>query len=112
MLQAPEKRKNAIQAQFSLSYGLARSLLTNGSIATIAATRTTIGDPGLTEFENSNTPAGFVYGISLQLIEKSPTFGAALFDFKKSLDCPTGRKLKNLLAFNLYGDPSMAWRVP
>ncbi|MDP7032981.1 MAG: C25 family cysteine peptidase [Planctomycetota bacterium] len=90
---------------------LAHGLMANGSIATIAATRVTSGGP-VSSYVNSNTPAGFVYGISERMIQDRVSFGAALYDFKRGLSCPRGAQLQNLFAFNLYGDPAMRLRVP
>jgi hypothetical protein len=75
----------------------------------VAATRPTFGGGIVSDFEGSNTPAGFLYGVSTRMITRGGSFGSVFYEFKSTLDCPNGNKLNNVMAFNLYGDPSTNW---
>jgi len=95
---------------------LAARLLANGGIGVVGAAGTSYRTNGQTEFEETRSNAGIAYGLIESLVENSyKAFGDALYEVKADLGMPDGSSgtfYKNLLVFNLYGDPSMQWRAP
>lgn len=88
------------------SSNLSYSLLKNGAIAAIGATRYSWYSPGQTSFAGSDSSAGMTYDFSVQIINGNKDFGTALFLVKEgqpSHDC----WWMNFTDFNLYGDPSL-----
>jgi hypothetical protein len=88
------------------SSNLSYSLLKNGAIATIGATRYSWYSPGQTSFAGSDSSAGMTYDFSVQIIEEGDDFGTALFMVKEGQPSHESWWM-NFTDFNLYGDPSL-----
>jgi hypothetical protein len=86
---------------------LAYSILKNGGISTIAATRESYYAVGQTDFENSASNAGLSYAFANNLIKDGMSAGDALMLAKSSLVYDCHAWLINLTVFNIYGDPSL-----
>ncbi len=87
---------------------LAYSLLKNGAIATIGATRVSWYYRGQTYFDGSPSNAGLTYEYAQRLINDEMTCGYALYDVKQSVKFFNDAELwMNFTDFNIYGDPSI-----
>ena len=82
---------------------LSYSLLRNGCIGTIGATRVSWYYPGQTNFIGSTSNAGMTYEYAKRLIEKEMDSGHALYEMKQVL---IPGIWMNFTVFNIYGDPS------
>jgi len=94
---------------------LAAQLLQNGAIATVAATETAYYSAGaITSYETATSGGGIVYRFIKHLFDDYPCpLGKALYEAKNDMGLPAeGPYYGNLLVFNLYGDPTMEWKVP
>jgi len=94
---------------------LAAHLMQNGAVATVAATKNTHFSCGvITAYETATSDAGIGYRFIQHLFDDSPcSFGEALYEAKNDLGLPSkATRFKNLLVFNLYGDPAMEWIAP
>jgi len=93
---------------------LSAELLHHGAIATVAASKNTHFSPQTkSEYCGSTTDAGIGYGVILRLTKTTCAFGKALYDTKATYSLPSSPAYyKNLLVFNLYGDPAMEWYAP
>ncbi|MCK4886359.1 MAG: hypothetical protein KAS96_03165 [Planctomycetes bacterium] len=91
----PENRRN-------ISY----SLLLNGGIANVGATR--VSWRSGTQFEGSGNNAGMAYEYIERLVEEAMTAGMAFYEMKRTVSFYWG----NLTTFNLYGDPSLRLSPP
>ncbi|MBN1999147.1 choice-of-anchor D domain-containing protein [candidate division KSB1 bacterium] len=90
------------------SSNLAYSLLKNGAIATVGATRVSWYYRGQTYFSGSPSNAGLTFEYASRLISKEMTCGYALYDLKQALNFFQDAELwMNFTDFNLYGDPSI-----
>lgn len=86
---------------------LSYSLLKNGAIGTVGATRVSWYFPGQTEFAGSASNSGMTYEYAGRLITDNMSSGTALHDMKQYLS-PTGAELwMNFTVFCLYGEPSL-----
>ncbi len=88
------------------SSNLSYSLLKNGSIAAIGASRVSWYSKGQTIFSNSNTNTGLAYDFTRELVSEGKTIGEALFAVKED-SCSINAWWMNYTDFNLYGDPSL-----
>ncbi|GAK57195.1 fibronectin type III domain protein [Candidatus Vecturithrix granuli] len=86
---------------------LTYSLLKNGGIGTVGATRVSWYSIGQTSFAGSATNSGMTYEYSKRLITDEMNSGDALHDLKQLLN-PNGNSLwMNFTVFCLYGDPAI-----
>lgn len=99
---------SCLTAHPETSYNLAYSLLKNGGICTIGATRVSWGIVYLTSFFGQDDHAGFAAEYTSRLIENSFDAGHSLFSCKQGL-VPTQPTLwMNYTDFNIYGCPALA----
>ena len=93
---------------------LAHHLLRNGAVAALAASSASSYTVGESRFEHSYSSSGWAYQFVKLLVQNNPiSLGAATYESKSFLgfEPETGRLSKNLVVFNLYGDPGLSWRV-
>lgn len=81
---------------------LGYSILKNGGIGTVAASRNGWYWVGESNFTNSSSVGGMSYQYARRLVERK-TIGQAIWDSKEAL----GYWQKNYFVYNLYGDPSV-----
>jgi hypothetical protein len=81
---------------------LAYSILKNGGIATIGATRLSWYWVGENDFRNSSSIGGLGYQFAKRISEKQ-SVGQALYDTKEAMSFWK----ENYYVFNLYGDPAV-----
>ena len=86
---------------------LAYSLLMNGAVGTIGATRESWYHSGDTTYVNSTTIAGFAYQYTRLLVKQSNLAGDALRLLRSHLTFGWETRWANFLLFNLYGDPAI-----
>ena len=86
---------------------LGYSLLKNGCISTVSASRVSWYQPGQTSFAGTATNSGMTYEYSKRLITEEMRAGNALNDLK--LDIAPGDEVlwMNYLGFNVYGCPAV-----
>lgn len=91
------------------------SLMNNGAIATVSATRTSYGwsddglmDLHLSDFSKSATMAGYNFSFNKKIIEERRTVGEAMLETKSRVYPITWENWSNCLMFSIYGDPSVA----
>jgi hypothetical protein len=91
------------------SNNLGYSLLKNGCVSTIAASRVSWYEQGQTSFAGTPTNAGMTYEYASRLIQYEMPAGDALNDLKVDVSIPSGDDVlwMNYLDFNLYGDPAV-----
>jgi hypothetical protein len=84
------------------------SLLKNGGVATVAATRVSWFNTGVGygDFDGSTTNSGIGYEFASRVADLQPA-GMALFDAKTSMNPASDTRLMNYYDFNLYGDPAL-----
>jgi len=87
---------------------LGYSLLKNGAIATVAATRVSWYYVGQTSYNNSPSNAGMTYEYAERLIGNNSSCGEALLDLKQSLSFYSESLWMNFCVFNVYGNPATA----
>ncbi len=80
---------------------LGYSILKNGGIGTVAASRNGIYWVGETNFTNTASVGGLGYQYAKRIVERK-SLGQALYDTKEYL----GFWVQNYYVYNLYGDPS------
>lgn len=85
---------------------LAYSLLKNGAIGTVGATRVCWYTPGQTSFNNSATGPGMTYEYARRLIQSKMASGYALYYIKNQLYPSDRDEWMNFAVFNLYGCPA------
>ena len=84
------------------------SLLRNGAVAFIGATRESIYFPGWKDLNDGGNMA-INYNFLKHLISENKTIGAALYDaLIYSWDFDETPVFRNMLVFNIYGDPSLS----
>jgi len=88
------------------SSNLGYSLLKQGAIGTVSATRVSWYYPGQTVFTNSTSNAGMSYHYAINLIREHMPCGEALFTMFSGLSRGIWM---NHLVFVLYGDPSVSY---
>jgi hypothetical protein len=89
------------------SNNLAFTLLQNGCVGTIAATRVSWYYIGQTTYAGSHSNAGMAYEFSKRIVNEKKEAGEALSLVKSSIDPGYNWFWQNWLGFNLYGDPSI-----
>ena len=94
------------------SNNLGSSLLKNGAIATVGATRVSWYGPEQVTYEGTNSNQGMVYEYAKRLVSKGMKCGYALHDMKQELYISNGEYAPefwmNYTDFCLYGDPEVA----
>jgi len=86
---------------------LSYSLLKNGAIATVGATRVSWYAPGQTDFSGRTTNSSMTYEYAKRIISDGMKGGYALHNMKQEL-IPQGMELwMNFTDFCLYGDPEV-----
>jgi hypothetical protein len=83
---------------------LSYSLLKNGAIAALGATRVSWYYPGETNVVNSSSDFGFSYNFAQNIVKHGMFVGDALMDLRARV--PVGIWM-NFLVFNVYGDPAV-----
>jgi hypothetical protein len=96
-----------------VSTNLAYSILKNGGIGTVSATRVSWFNTGVGygEFDGSTTNSGIGYEYVDRLVQELPG-GDALYQTKQSMSPEFSTRLMNWYDFNLYGDPSVSLENP
>jgi len=91
------------------SNNLQYSLLKNGAVATVGATRVSWFNVeiGYGQFAGSTTNSGIGYEYAKRLVAFQRA-GDALYNTKSSMTPELSTRLMNLFDFNLYGDPALA----
>jgi hypothetical protein len=84
---------------------LSFSLLKNGAIAAIGATRVSWYYPGQTDFSGSPSNSGMTFEYAKRLIEETMDSGTALNDLKESISVNHSALWMNYTVMNIYGDP-------
>ena len=88
------------------STNLSYSLLKNGAINALGATRVSWYLPGEENYEDTNTVLGISYKYSDNFVNEKQTSGQALFDVKeRSVNC--SELWMNFTGISIYGDPSL-----
>jgi len=84
------------------------SILANGGIATVSASRVSWFYSGQTDFTDTPTNSGIGYQYVHRLVNNNPA-GQALYDTKAAIDASSlPHWLMNWCDFNLYGDPAVS----
>jgi fibronectin type 3 domain-containing protein len=88
---------------------LAYTLLRNGAVGTVAATRVSWAFPGQTDFDDNTSYSVFSMGRNYAgyLVAQSNAAGEALSSIKSDVNLYDGNGWMNETNFNLYGDPSV-----
>ncbi|HWQ56551.1 MAG TPA: C25 family cysteine peptidase [Bryobacteraceae bacterium] len=89
------------------AFNLTYSLLKNGGLNTISATRVSWYWVGQRSFADYDSNSGFTFGYARRLIRDGMDSGAALFDLKATLYPTCSEMWMNYTGFNIYGDPSL-----
>jgi len=93
------------------SNNLQYSILQNGGIATVSATRVSWYSYGQTNFAMSTTNAGMGYEYVKRLVQKMAAANALIL-MKSSMTPTSNTRLMNYYGFNVYGDPSVSISNP
>ncbi len=99
---------SCFNSQPEYSTNVSYSLLRNGGIATIGATRASWYYSEETNFTGSSTIAGMAYGFAKYFIGSQMPVGDALNTVRSTIYPNDWAWWTNWLIFNVYGDPSMA----
>jgi hypothetical protein len=93
-----------------VSYNLAYSILKQGGVETVSATRVSWFNTGVTygNFDGSTTNSGIGYEYVRRLVVSQSAAGDALYGAKASMTPESNTRLMNYYDFNLYGDPSVS----
>ncbi len=89
------------------SNNLGYSLLLNGAISTVCATRVSWYEIGQTSFDGTATNAGMAFEYAKRVIGDGILAGDALMDLKSDVMTSYEELWMNYLDFNLYGDPAV-----
>lgn len=87
---------------------LSYSLLKNGAVVTIGATRVSWYWRGQTDYSGSSTNSGMTLGFSKNLLLHAMDAGTALASLKQESYATNEHFWMNFTDFNVYGDPSLA----
>jgi len=95
------------------SDNLQYSLLKNGAVTTVGATRVSWFNQDVHDFDGSTTNSGIGYEYAKRIVAYQQSAGNALYNTKSSILPEYDTRLMNMYDFNLYGDPSLVMlRVP
>jgi hypothetical protein len=86
---------------------LSYSLLRNGAVGTVGATRVSWYWFGETDFAGSDSNAGMTYEYARRFIEAEMTSAQSLLSLKQAIAPGCSEMWMNWTGFNLYGDPSL-----
>ncbi len=86
---------------------LSYALLRHGGIATIGATRQSWYIQGESSFAGSASNAGMAYEFAYRVVAARLEASRALHSLKQRLIVSSSERWMNMLAFNIYGDPSV-----
>lgn len=89
------------------SDNLSYSLLKNGAVATVGATRVSWYYVGQTNFSGSPSNAGLSYEFTRRMVQGS-SVGKAMVDTRAAVSFSSDSMFMNRLDFNLYGDPEIS----
>lgn len=89
------------------SGNLSYSILKNGGVASVAATRVSWYVAGETSYENASTIPGFSYNFAKNLIRENKSVGHSLAALKTRLTFSGDSRWMNWVVFGIYGDPSL-----
>jgi hypothetical protein len=98
---------SCMNGQPETTTNLGYSILKNGGIGTVAASRNGWYYVGQTSFTNTSSVGGMGYQYARRITERK-TLGQALWDTKETLSYWD----KNYFVYNLYGDPSVTVMPP
>ncbi|NLW32127.1 MAG: hypothetical protein GXY77_11810 [Fibrobacter sp.] len=87
---------------------LSYTLLVNGAVGTVGATRVSWYYIGQSDFTNSPSIGGMAYAYVNNMITDEFASGEALNNLKSSINPTSASMWMNWLVFNLYGDPSVS----
>jgi hypothetical protein len=90
------------------SGNLSWTLLRNGCIATVGATRTSWYTYPVTSYRGTGTIGGVGYEYGYRLISGEMTCGRALYGLKQDVPYGPNWCWQNYIVFNVYGDPSLS----
>ncbi|MFW5774936.1 MAG: C25 family cysteine peptidase [Chitinivibrionales bacterium] len=90
-----------------ISSNLSYSLLKNGVIGSVGATRVSWKRPSQRDYTNTSTNAGLSYGFAEFFINDGESIADALNDAKSSRDVNSNTRWMNWLVMVVYGDPSL-----
>lgn len=88
------------------------SILKNGGIATVSATRVSWYNKYQTNFASTRTNSGIGYEYVKRLVQELPAADALLQTKSSMLGLSSEYELMNYYDFNVYGDPSVSIRNP
>jgi hypothetical protein len=87
------------------SNNLAYTLLTNGAVNTVAASRVSWYFPGQTYYDNSPSNPGMAYEYAERLLEYGQKSAQALYNLKFEIHPGSNYMWMNYTDYNIYGDP-------
>jgi hypothetical protein len=90
-----------------VSYNLGYTILKNGGISTVSATRVSWYMSGQTSFAGGCTNSSMAFEYAKRLITNEMTCGNALNDLKQVIEPWHQVFWMNYVIFNIYGDPSL-----
>lgn len=93
------------------SNNLSWTLIKNGCIAAVGATRTSWYTYPMTSYKGTGTIGGVGYEYGYRLIADGLTCGRALYGLKQEVAFGPSWCWQNYVVFNLYGDPSLGVSV-
>ena len=99
---------SCLNAYPEVTTNLAYSLLKNGCIATVGATRVSWYYVGQQSFSGSPSNSGMTYEYASRLITNGDTSAESLYDLKQSLYPSSESIWMNFTVFNVYGNPANA----
>lgn len=99
---------SCLNASPDYSNNLSYSLLRNGAITAIGATRVSWYMPSRTVFTDASCNGGIAYQYSKNMIQNEQSTGKALSAAKSSITAIDKYNWMNWVVFTLYGDPSLS----
>lgn len=103
---------SCLNAYPEVSNNLSYSLLKNGAVVTVGATRVSWYYRGQADFAGTSSNSGMTYGFSKKLLVNDLDAGTALASLKQQAYASSDSNWMNFTDFNIYGDPSMKMDVP
>lgn len=103
---------SCLNAYPEVSNNLSYSLLKNGAVVTVGATRVSWYWVGQTDYAGTSSNSGMTYGYSKNLLLNSMDAGNALASLKQESYATSEYFWMNFTDFNIFGDPSLKMDVP
>jgi hypothetical protein len=103
---------SCLNAYPEVSNNLSYSLLKNGAVVTVGATRVSWYWVGQTDYAGTSSNSGMTYGYSKNLLLNSMDAGNALASLRQESYATSEYFWMNFTDFNIYGDPSLKMDVP